>query len=1154
MNDSQTLEMQIKTTGEQTLKVLNQINSTLSGMSTNLSKAGTSAKNIEKIGDLSSKASSKIDKLGNSFKRLFTFAGAKLVATKAMDFLDSAVNRAEELNLFNVIFKNIEKDGVKSFSTLGEEAMRFQNKLNEAFGTNKTETLRYQGLFQAMATNQGIDERHAAIMSENMVKLTYDLASLYNRSEKTTAEALRAGVYAGMTKPLRGYGLDVTEKSLKNVLPALGITDRSISDMNQAEKEILRYISTLNQARSAMGDFAETIESPANQLKIFKQQLVEVKAAIGNLFMGLYAEILPYANAILMVIKEIVKAIANFFGIETQDYNTGIGSLEDTYEGFENVGNGASKAAKAAKELKRQVLGFDQINNLTTPSKTGSGGGSGSGGLTGGIDKRLLDAISGYDNLMDKVRMKANQIRDRWMEILGFKKEINPLTGEIEWKYQGLGTTVKNLWNRFKELNPQTRLFVGALSIATITKIIAAIKKLSNSLGFSGLLKNITGLFSPLKTMTGYTKLYWNLIGDAEKGTKKLSSSLSSGIDAWYKSATGAERFSAGIKGAVMSVGGLALMKTAVDDIAQSGLNLINVAEGIGGAFSTIFGGVQTGAAIGGSTGALVGGLVGAIPVVVELIRGIGYAFDEDRREFEKLKKEIDTGYDNWLQSSKDINDAFSKSNSTWDYYSRLNNELTQIVDENGKVKEGYEDRAEFIAGELSRALGVEIKLSDNVVENYKKVEKQIVNLIEQKKAMAKLNALEVEYNKALEQQGPAEERKRKAFEAQKQAIKEFNKKYEKYAQTLNISNKELMEYVVWGKESARMQEILNDKSSETVTTLVAMNGQLKDERNAVRETTSEYQKASKELDGWNSTIDTWDKMYSLALKGKYKEINDYSKHTRNIIGKDLEQRTDYWNKIVSEQKTNLEMLELDRKNMSTEAYNARKKEFENERTLAESELEKLNLIVKTKNGDLSKETIEAWKKMGENSTDEFKIAFNELPNDIKQVLLDGLKGSGLKITEQLQKELNKNQPKTSISLDISSAKNKLNELAKQINSNLVLKISSLFKAKGGVFNGTLWSNIPQYANGGAPSHGSLFWAGENGAEIVANSNRRTEVLNRSQIASSIYSAVVSAMSQFNGGTTQVELIAHTDEGVVIDRINQKTKQTGRCPINIPSY
>ena len=902
-----------------------------------------------------------------------------------------------------------------------------------------------------------------------------------------------------------------------------------------------------------MGDFADTIESPANQLKIFKQQLAEVKTAWGNLFMGMYAEILPYANAILMVLKEIAKAIANMFGISTRDYNTGIASLEDTYDGLENVGSGANKAAKAAKELKRQILGFDQINNLTTPSKTGSSGGAGSGGLSGGIDKRLLDAISGYDNLMDKVRMKANQIRDRWMEILGFKKEINPLTGEMEWKYQGLGTTVKNLWNRFKELNPQTRLFVGALSIATITKIIAAIKKLSNSLGFSGLLKNITGLFSPLKTMTGYTKLYWNLIGDAEKGTKKLSSSLSSGIDAWYKSATGAERFSAGIKGAVMSVGGLALMKTAVDDIAQSGLNLINVAEGIGGAFSTIFGGVQTGAAIGGSTGALVGGLVGAIPVVVELIRGIGYAFDEDRREFEKLKKEVDDGYDNWLKSSQNINDAFSKTDSTWDYYSRLNDELTQIVDSNGQVKKGYEDRAEFIVGELSRALGIEIKLSGNTVEKYKEVEKQIVKLIEQKKAMAKLNALEVEYNNALEQQGPAEERKRKTYEEKTKAHKEFVKSLEKEAERQKINANELADYLLYGKESVRIHEILNGENQIAITNLKMLSYQRKNEIQDVKDTDEAYQKASDELAGWNSTIDTWNKMYGLALKGKYKEINDYSEHTRNTLGKDINQRTDYWNQVLSDQKTNLKMLEEDRENMSAEAYNTRKKEYEKERKLAESELENLNLIVKTKNGDLSKETIEAWKKMGKSSTDEFKAAFNELPDDVKQNLLNGLKGSGLKIVDQLQKELDKKKATATVktTLDKATFNNMLEKMSiKSIGLDLT---KYKLKAMGGVYNGKSWSNIPQYANGGAPSHGSLFWAGENGAEIVANSNRRTEVLNRSQIASSIYSAVVSAMSQFNGGTTQVELNAHTDEGVVIDRINQKTKQTGRCPINIPA-
>ena len=386
-NSTQTLEMQLKSTGEECLKVIDKLLTSLTGLqkavdktTTSLSKIPKATKDIKTVGDNAEIASKKVDKLGTSLKTAFSLTGlyvaTKQIVTKAMDFLDAATNRAEELNLFNVIFKNIRKDGEMTFSELGKDAMRFQNQLNEAFGTNMTETLRYQGLFQAMATNQGMSDKYAALMSENMTKLTYDLASLYNKSEKTTAEALRAGVFAGQTKPLRNFGIDVTQTSLTPIIQSLGITDRTISSMSQAEKQALRYIATLRQASAAMGDFADTIESPANQLKIFKQQLVEAKAALGNLFMGLYSEVLPYANAFLMVIKEVAQAIADLFGIDVGDYNTGLADTEEIYSG---ISDGVGTAAKNAKELNRQILKFDQINNLTTPKSSSSGSGSGSG-------------------------------------------------------------------------------------------------------------------------------------------------------------------------------------------------------------------------------------------------------------------------------------------------------------------------------------------------------------------------------------------------------------------------------------------------------------------------------------------------------------------------------------------------------------------------------------------------------------------------------------------------------------------------------------------------------------------------------------------------------------------------------------------------------
>ena len=68
-------------------------------------------------------------------------------------------------------------------------------------------------------------------------------------------------------------------------------------------------------------------------------------------------------------------------------------------------------------------------------------------------------------------------------------------------------------------------------------------------------------------------------------------------------------------------------------------------------------------------------------------------------------------------------------------------------------------------------------------------------------------------------------------------------------------------------------------------------------------------------------------------------------------------------------------------------------------------------------------------------------------------------------------------------------------------------------KANGGVYQNGSWSSIPQYAGGTTNAHGSLFLAGEAGPELVGHVGGRTEVLNKSQLASAMYSAVRSAMS-----------------------------------------
>lgn len=96
--------------------------------------------------------------------------------------------------------------------------------------------------------------------------------------------------------------------------------------------------------------------------------------------------------------------------------------------------------------------------------------------------------------------------------------------------------------------------------------------------------------------------------------------------------------------------------------------------------------------------------------------------------------------------------------------------------------------------------------------------------------------------------------------------------------------------------------------------------------------------------------------------------------------------------------------------------------------------------------------------------------------------------------------------------------------VSKTINANVNVKTTTTntgnnknsTKAEGGAFYGGNWHDIPQFATGGKPNYGTAFIAGEAGAEVVGHINGRTEVLNESQLASVMYDSINSAMAQQN--------------------------------------
>jgi hypothetical protein len=295
----------------------------------------------------------------------------------------------EDLNLFTV-----------ALGQYAAEAQNYAEKVFDVMGIDPAQWLRNQGVFNTLLTGFGDTAERAQLMSQNLTQLGYDISSFFNISIEDAMQKLQSGI-SGELEPLRRLGYDLSQARLEQTALNLGIKE-SVANMTQAEKAELRYYAIMTQVTTAQGDMARTLEAPANQLRILQAQLTQAARAIGNIFIPALNAILPYAIAVVQVIREIANALANLAGFKLTevDYSgvnsaaVGAGSLADNLD----------DAAGAAKKLKQYTAGFDELN-VFAPN-TGSGSGAGAGGA-GGFDFDLPT----YDFLGDAVQTRIGEIK-----------------------------------------------------------------------------------------------------------------------------------------------------------------------------------------------------------------------------------------------------------------------------------------------------------------------------------------------------------------------------------------------------------------------------------------------------------------------------------------------------------------------------------------------------------------------------------------------------------------------------------------------------------------------------------------------------------------------------------------------------------------------
>ena len=267
---------------------------------------------------------------------------------------------------------------------------------------------------------------------------------------------------------------------------------------------------------------------------------------------------------------------------------------------------------------------------------------------------------------------------------------------------------------------------------------------------------------------------------------------------------------------------------------------------------------------------ALIGGVATALGAIAAIDRAVSSRIQEDAAAFAALSAEEQEAIDRtreyidtWEEVKNTANDRAEAAEAEYGHYKQLSDELKTIVDENGKIKEGYEERANVITTTLSDALGIEIEIVDGQIEGYQELQAEIDKTIEKKLAEAQLDAYRDQYNEALEKRNQLEKDHLTALDALNKKTKERDKLQKDYNEAmrqwteLGYVESDLMKEIGGDWETAKARLEALDETIEEATTAVQESEQAYLENKATLELYGEALAAleSGEMEDFNDAI-----------------------------------------------------------------------------------------------------------------------------------------------------------------------------------------------------------------------------------------------------------------------------------------------------------
>ena len=883
---------------------------------------------------------------------------------------------------------DIQSDKIKVLKMQLEELNSSEEKNEKAIAKKEKELAQAEIQLKKYGTQLNDVNSKLASSVEKNKELVESLTTVGNKIENVgkKASVLSGAFAAGLTASAK-TAIDF-ESAFAGVEKTVDATEEQLANLKQGIRDLAKQIPASTTEISAVAEAAGQLGIQTDNILDFTKAMVDLGES---------------TNLSSTEAADALARFANITGMSQKDFDKLGSTIVDlgnhcatTESEIVQMGLRIAGAGKTVGMSEADIMGFAAA--LSSVGIEAEMGGSAISKMLIKIESAVAENSSALKDYAKVAGLTAEEFKQAW------EKDA---TGAMVKFIEGLGNVEKNGGNLITTLNDldisEVRLRDTMLRLANSSELFNDTVALGNKAWDenNALSNEASKRYNTLKSKLEIVKN--KLLDNVITIGNKLMPVVEKILDKVSKWTDNLSKLNDNQIETILKIGGMVVaagpLLTILGKIITGIGDTVGTFSKFNDALKVASGTMTTTDTTVGNLAKVIGKMTTPVGLAIEAVGLLGGAIavyksqsDDGSEATKRLSDEIQNNIDSYNKLKEAQENQASSKLIEIDNTKDLYNELTKITDENGKIKQGYETRANFIVNELQKGLGIEIQLTDGVIKNYQDLQTEISKTISLKRANTLLDLSEEKYKNSLTEKD----------NVWKQLSDHMNE-LEGFEKKLADKKKEYERRLDQGATILALQ--VNGDINRLEKNIEQVKGKISEEQEI-------YQQHLKNITDYEIGS-------SIVLSNNIDDINQWANNTQIALNKNQQNQDEFFKNSLTQYTESIDYYEKLYQEAIDNEDEAAKKALENQ---ISNEKEKLNIIIQSMLeqtsavNENSPQIIEAWVTLAKTNKDKYLEIVSGLPNGLKRVIND-MTGASSTSLDQMGSVLNKKSEETKLKI-----------------------------------------------------------------------------------------------------------------------------------------